>query len=252
MNIFEPEKVPVYARNMKFEAWAKTDTGLKRETNQDCFLIDYDLGLFVVADGMGGHKGGEVAAAMAVEILKSVISENPNMDPRELLTKAYRMATYGIYQRGQREIHLRGMATTMVAMLVRGETFYIANVGDSRAYLLMPPGFWLMTEDHSLFNEQLKAGLVKEADREHFEGRNIITRSVGFEPDVKCDVIEHKAVPGEVVLLCSDGLYGLVSDQSLASLSLSQSPEMAVDSLVDEAKKRGGDDNITLILVRAT
>lgn len=237
---------------MKIEAWAKTDTGLKRESNQDSYLIDHDLGLYVVADGMGGHKGGEVASAMAVEILKSVIAENPTTDPRDLLTRAYRLATYGIYQKGQKEFSLRGMATTMVGALFRNDSFYIANVGDSRAYLFYPPGFWLLTEDHSYFNEQLKAGLVKEEDRDGFEGKNIITRSVGFEPDVRADVIEHKAVPGETILLCSDGLYGLVPDQSIASICLSSPLETACDRLVEEAKKRGGDDNITLILIRAT
>lgn len=237
---------------MKIEAWAKTDTGLKRESNQDSFIIDEALGLYVVADGMGGHKGGEVASAMAVEILKNVIAENPVPDAKELLTRAYRLATYGIYQKGQKEFGLRGMATTMVALLVRDDTLYIANVGDSRAYLFSPPGFWLLTEDHSYFNEQLKAGFVKEEDRSTFEGKNIITRSVGFEPDVRPDVIEHKAVPGETILLCSDGLYGLVPDQSLASICLSADPEAALDKLIDEAKKRGGDDNITLILVRVS
>jgi PPM family protein phosphatase len=236
---------------MKIEAWAKTDTGLKRESNQDSFLIDHELGLFVVADGMGGHKGGEVASAMAVEILKGFIAENPNLEPRDLLTRAYRLATYGIYQRGQKDFGLRGMATTMVAALFRNDTFYIANVGDSRAYLFFPPGFWLLTEDHSYFNEQLKAGLVKEEDRNNFEGRNIITRSVGFEPDVRPDVIEHKAVAGETLLLCSDGLYGLVPDQSIASICLASPLESAADRLVEEAKKRGGDDNITLILIRS-
>jgi len=238
---------------MHISAWHKTDVGLKRENNQDSFLSDPEIGLFIVADGMGGHRGGEVASAMAIEVARRVIKEElakSSFDPPKTIQKAYHIAAMEIYERGIREPNLRGMATTMVLCLNHRERFFIGNVGDSRAYLISPPGFWQLTEDHSLFNEQLKAGLIRDVEKADFEGKNVITRSVGFEVDVSCDVIEKILAPDEGILMCSDGLSGLVTDPAMASICLTMGPHEAVERLVEEAKKNGGDDNITVVLLR--
>jgi PPM family protein phosphatase len=240
---------------MHIDSWHKTDVGLKRENNQDSFLADPEIGLYIVADGMGGHKGGEVASAMAIEIARRVIREElakSSFDPAKAIARAYQQAAMEIYERGIKEPNLRGMATTMVLCLMHRDRFFIGNVGDSRAYVVAAPGMWQLTEDHSLFNEQLKAGLIHDMDKHEFEGKNVITRSVGFEVDVNCDVIEKILNPDELILMCSDGLSGLVTDQGIASICLTMGPEKAVDRLVDEAKKNGGDDNVTVVLLRVT
>ncbi len=240
---------------MKLEYWHQTDVGLKRENNQDSFFSDPEIGLFVVADGMGGHRGGEVASAMAIDVSQRVIRnelKTPNFDPHKGIAKAYQYAAMEIYERGIKEPNLRGMATTMVLCLKYNDKFFIGNVGDSRAYLVAAPGFWQLTEDHSLFNEQLKAGIIRDMDKSEFEGKNVITRSVGFEVDVNCDVIEKSLAPDQMILMCSDGLSGLVSDQGIASICLTMRPDQAVPRLVEEAKKNGGDDNITVMLLRVS
>jgi PPM family protein phosphatase len=240
---------------MRYESWCQTDVGVKRESNQDSYLLRPDLGLYVVADGMGGHKGGEVASAIAVDTIGEVIRKARNggggFDPRQALTNAYRESSFQIYQKGQVEKGLRGMATTMISILLHDDVCYIGNVGDSRAYLFSAPGVWQFSEDHSLFNENLKAGLVREEDRNNFEGKNIITRSVGFESESQCDIFEYKLRPGEALLLCSDGLSNMVSDPDLAGILFSSQPQEVVQRLIDEAKRNGGDDNITVLVLLA-
>ena len=169
---------------MKFEVWAQTDVGLKRDINQDAILVDHDLNLFIVADGMGGHKGGEVASALAVETVQDVVSKKVNeakVAPRKVLSDAYREASSRIHHKSTYDSpDLMGMGTTMVLLWEHKGRIYVANVGDSRAYLFSPPSLWQLTEDHSLINEQVRAGVISEEEAPHVIGRNVITRSVGF------------------------------------------------------------------------
>jgi protein phosphatase len=236
------------------KATGLTDRGLKRETNQDSFLIDQDLGLFIVADGMGGHQGGEVASQLAVQTIQSVIRDSfdkeKGVKPGELLQRAYGEACRQIYQQSQSQSGLKGMGTTVVTALFRGKTLYIANVGDSRAYLVKSPYIWQMTDDHSLLNEQIRSGIVKSEEAHKFAAKNVITRSVGFEEEVICDVVERKIEPDESVILCSDGLSGLVPDQRITDVCLSLAFEDVPSRLIEEAKKAGGDDNVTVLYIR--
>ena len=241
---------------MRIEVWGQTDVGLKRDNNQDTFLIDSENGLYIVADGMGGHRGGEVASALAVQTVREIVLEtknkNPSAHPRELLNYAYKEASKRIFNVSQMKEDLRGMGTTMVVSLFRDDTFFIANVGDSRVYLYSSPhGYWQLTEDHSLLYEHLRAGLLREKDIPHFVSRNIITRSVGFEPEVTPDIIERKMNVGEMLIMCSDGLSGLVSDERVAEICAKNSHTEIVPVLIREAKKNGGDDNVTAILLVA-
>lgn len=240
---------------MKLEVWCQTDVGLRRENNQDFVLFDEGLGLYVVADGMGGHRGGEVASRMAAETVLEVVrkalreSGSRRANPRVLLNQAYEQASHKIFKASHGE--LEGMGTTLVVALAFESTLYFANVGDSRAYLFANHRLWQMTEDHSLMNEQLRAGLIEEKDIPQFSGKNVITRSVGFESAVQVDIVERQVMPGDLFLLCSDGLSGLVSDARIAEICRTNDPENIVSICVDEAKKNGGDDNVTVMVLYA-
>ncbi|GIL16612.1 MAG: hypothetical protein BroJett040_03630 [Oligoflexia bacterium] len=237
---------------MSLDVWCKTDKGLRRESNQDSYLINKDLGLFIVADGMGGHSGGEVASALAVQTVEEVIKKPavPDLSPKDLLVYAYTQASRRIYEKAQNENpELMGMGTTMVLVYRSGSSLYIANVGDSRVYLFRRPHLWQLTEDHSLVNEQLRAGLITEEQLKTVSGKNVITRSVGYEPDVVVDVIERPLTRGDVFLLCSDGLHGLVIDQKICELLNKNTLDKVVDRCIDQALANGGDDNVTVMTV---
>lgn len=252
-----------YNTQMHYDVWGQTDVGLKRDINQDSILVDKQLSLFVVADGMGGHKGGEVASAMAVQTVQEILrfhiagtgansGSNQKLNPRDLLNLAYREASGRIHHKSTHENpELMGMGTTMVAALAVGDRLFIANVGDSRAYLIHNNGLWQLTEDHSLVYEQLKAGVIKDEDVDQMVGRNVITRSVGFERDVQVDIIERQVQPGEMFLLCSDGLSGMVPYRKIVEIVTTKPVDKIVASCIKEAKKAGGDDNVSVLLIRA-
>ena len=243
---------------MTVQVWCQTDVGLRRDNNQDSFLIDESLGLYLVADGMGGHRGGEVASKLAVETFRDVVQQTlresgarrPNA--RALIAKAYERACAAIYDKSQEPgSDLQGMGTTLVAAFLMGDTLYIGNVGDSRAYLFSQGQLWQMTEDHSLVNEQLRAGLLKESDVERFAAKNVITRSVGFEREVQVDILERVVQPGDMIIICSDGLSGMVDDRQISQICRDLAPKDVVSKCIDEAKANGGDDNVTTLVLYA-
>lgn len=238
---------------MGIEFFGLTDVGLKREKNEDSYLIDEEINLFVVADGMGGHKGGEVASHLAVNTMKEVIGyhlkNSSFFSPKAVLEEAYKQANDRIHKKSHTDFELQGMGTTMVALFFYKDTLYVGNVGDSRAYLFREDFVWQMTEDHSVVNEHLRAGLIRDADVKNFQAKNFITRSVGFEKEVICDIFERKYLPGDRYLICSDGLCGLVNDQSLLEICKNDSRERAAERCIKAAKERGGDDNITTLIV---
>ena len=239
---------------MRFEVWAQTDVGLKRGINQDTILVDHDLKLYIVADGMGGHKGGEVASALAVNIVQNRLREaltHSKLAPKQVLIKAYKEASERIHFKSTFESpELMGMGTTMVGAFHYGSKLFVANVGDSRAYLMRDQHIWQLTEDHSLVNEQLRAGVINEQEAA-LGAKNVITRSVGFERDVAVDVIERKVEVGDTYLLCSDGLSGLVPDERLLEICRDNPAKESVLQCIKEAKAAGGDDNISVIIIRA-
>lgn len=237
---------------MKFDSWYLTDKGLRRETNQDSCLINQELGLFVVADGMGGHSGGEVASNLAVETVEEVMIQpgTQKISPRELITNAYEEASKRIFDMAANERReLLGMGTTMVLAYVRGRHLYIANVGDSRCYLFKKPNLWQVTEDHSLLNEQIRAGVMSEAEVREYVGRNVITRSVGYEREVYPDILEREIGDGEMFLICSDGLSSLVGDEKISEILNQNTPDKVVKACVEQALNNGGDDNVTVMLI---
>lgn len=236
---------------MKFQCWCLTDKGLKRAGNQDSFLIDERLGVFVVADGVGGHMGGEVASALAVETVREVIGHPKanEFQPKQVLMQAYEEASHRIFDRATQETRLSGMGTTMVMGYVRDSGMYIANVGDSRAYLFRKPYVWQLTEDHSLINEQVRLGLLTEEQARKVIGKNVITRSVGFERDVFPDVIEREISQGDVYIFCSDGLSGMITDAKILQIMSDNPIEKTAEILIQQALAHGGEDNVTVLVL---
>lgn len=242
---------------MQIEVYCQTDIGLRRERNEDSFLVDEALGLYLVADGMGGHRGGDLASSMAVQTVREFIfkaqTDKRKPSPRQLLADAYREASQKIWDHSHNvDRELEGMGTTLVAAYWSNRTLYIANVGDSRAYLFSKSKLWQMTEDHSMVNEQIRAGRLSEKDIEKLGAKNVITRSVGFERDVICDIVERSLLPGDLVLMCSDGLSGLVDDKKIAEICSDSDLKSIVSKCISEAKANGGDDNVTVLAMRAS
>lgn len=236
---------------MRVEAWCYTDKGLRRESNQDSYLVNVRFGLYIVADGMGGHSGGEVASSLAVKTLEEMLTDPEALEipPREALTKAYEKANRNIYDKAANENpELVGMGTTMVAAYIRQNNLLIANVGDSRCYLFKKPYLWQITEDHSLINEQIRAGLLIEGQAKSFVGRNVITRSVGYEKEVHPDVVERVLTSGETYLICSDGLTSMVNDEKINEILNTHDPEKAGKLCLEQALANGGDDNVTVLV----
>lgn len=233
------------------DVWCKTDKGLRRDSNQDSFLINHDLGLYIVADGMGGHSGGEVASQLAVQTVEQVVAEHHNkgLSAKELIQKAYEEASHRIFDKAAKEAQLAGMGTTMVLCYISGNSLFFGNVGDSRAYLFRKPHLWQVTEDHSLVNEQLRAGLIRPDQVRQFIGRNVITRSVGYERDVFADVLERPLQKGDHFLLCSDGLSGMVLDETIGEILTGQANEAGVGELLKRALSAGGEDNVTIMVI---
>jgi protein phosphatase len=241
-----------------FNVGFQTDIGRKRQQNQDHGGAYPELGLFVVADGMGGHKGGEIASAMAVQTVESHVREaekTTSWDPRQVITDAIQKANDQIFQRSTAEPQLHGMGTTTTALLFSQDLLTIGHVGDSRAYYFRPHEVWQVTRDHSLVMEKLRAGLITRDQVKTDRMKNVITRSVGFEPAVNVEVYEMAVQAGDIFLICSDGLSGLIDDPDMLDVVQRDlldhgDARRAVENLVVAANERGGDDNITAILVQ--
>lgn len=234
---------------LKITGYASTDIGLKRKINQDAYLKDDDLQLYVVADGMGGHRGGEVASQLAVEVIQRFCRENRSMQARERLDKAINLSCKEIFEQSRKNSELAGMGTTIVAVLISDGVAYIGQVGDSRVYLMNSGGIWQVTEDHSLVNEEIRAGRLAVGQESTYQFRNVITRSVGYEDHVSVDVYRRQVSAGDAFLLCTDGLSGMVNIAEMKESVAKHGPETGIKSLISLANARGGDDNITVLVV---
>lgn len=251
---------------MDLKYWAATDVGRKRSDNEDNFLIDKELRLFVVADGMGGHSSGEVASAMAVHTIRSVIAHEQELleedrgdDPTwhmeicMLLEYAVHVACEQIYTKGTQEPEKKGMGTTVVSLLIVGDRGYIAYVGDSRIYLLRGGIVYQLTEDHSLMNELIRQGKITAEDFDdspYAQFKHAMTRAVGPNETVEVDTLDFDMIPGDSFLLCSDGLYEYLDDTDISRmLSLTEVKDIP-GRLIDMANTRGGKDNITAMIIQ--
>lgn len=239
---------------MRISCAGNTDVGVVRSGNEDSFLLDCARGLFIVADGMGGHAAGEVASEMAVRIIASELGSLRGVSDGDAATRmrsAIRKANAEIFDRTLAEHDKRGMGTTTTVMVLFSRRYLIGQVGDSRAYLLREGEFLQLTKDHSYVQEQVDAGLLTPEQARTHPYSNVITRCVGANEDVAPDVYFGNLEQGDRVLLASDGLTGMLEDQQIAGImTAEENPEVAVNKMITDANKRGGLDNITAIVIR--
>ena len=243
-------------------SWARTDVGRKRKHNEDSFHQDDAGGLYVVADGMGGHAAGEVASAQAVKSIREALQQGkpildsfartPTVEAREsvaaLMENAIQKACADIYALGGGDAAKRGMGTTVVALLVVGKKAVVGHVGDSRVYLFRNGRAHQLTEDHTIIQEQLKRGLITKEQIPTADNKNVITRAVGIQPSVAVDTLVTDLLPGDLFVLCSDGLHGYLDEAELPQLFTTARDKLA-EFLVDLANQRGGKDNVTAVCV---
>jgi serine/threonine protein phosphatase PrpC len=287
---------------MKLVSWALTDVGKRRDRNEDSHVIDPRLGLFAVADGMGGHLGGAFASRLALKVLRDEVKQGsadyeraaaklqaqadrrfargrapterldgggePDAESTvDVLTEveppapvaaattvmelAARKASSAVFDAAARDPSLRGMGTTMTAMLYNEGRMSLVHAGDSRAYLLRDGNLRQLTEDHSWIQEQIKAGVMTEAEAKSSRYRNVITRSIGYERDAQVDAAGVPVAAGDCFLLCSDGLSGAVENPEIERIMSNLWYRALPRALVDLANARGGDDNVTVVVVYA-
>lgn len=238
---------------MRINSWAGTDCGRKRKNNQDRFFIENELELFILADGMGGHSGGEIAADMAVQtVVENIRSLNGQMPVMNLLRYAFEEANRKIYFTAQKNQELLGMGTTLLVLLKVSNEIVIANVGDSRCYLYQDKKMWQLTEDHSLINEQIRQGILTAEQSKTAKKKNVITRSVGYLDTIQVDLYQRSLQINDEFLLCSDGLYGMVNDEQICQIMQTEKTEDIVNTCLSMALKNGGDDNVTLIYLKVS
>jgi protein phosphatase len=238
---------------VQLEVGQATNTGMIRPGNEDSFFTDPPAGLFVVADGMGGHAAGEVASEMAVRILADELRAVKDINDGVIVqvSQAMKRANLAIFERTLTEVDKQGMGTTASLLILRDGKYLIGQVGDSRVYLLREAVLHQLTKDHSYVQEQVDAGFLTPEQARYHPYSNVITRCVGASADVEPDTYTGPVKSGDVFLVASDGLTGMVDDRRLQSLLQSRaSAQRVVDALISEANGRGGLDNITAIVVR--
>ncbi len=250
---------------MRVDYAGDTHVGMRRDHNEDNLLILPEENLFVIADGMGGHASGEIASKLAVDTIRQFFLDSsqdeeitwpfeydPQLDyPSNRLITAVRLANLRIYQSSLANLQFRGMGTTIVATYLSGGNMYIAHAGDSRCYLMRKGEFQQLTEDHSLFNDFRKSGTMTAEDEKNFPHKNIIMRALGMKDTVEVDLQVLAPDPDDILLLCSDGLSGEVSDEQTAQILVQErSLVKACQRLVQMANEAGGRDNVTVILLR--
>lgn len=241
------------------EVGFKTDKGLRRSSNEDaCFVMKRDR-VFIVADGVGGNNSGEIASRTAVNEIAKYVEEHPLAGietARELkvyFDECIKQTNFKVLELSQRVESNQGMATTVVIAYVLKDKLYITNVGDSRAYVLRDDEMLQVTEDHTYVNTLLKAGLITEDEAMYHENKNMITRAVGADYHIEADFFEVPIMAGDIILVCTDGLYGEVGTEELTR-ELTEKGLMTeiCESLVEAANRNGGSDNITMVVLKIT
>ena len=250
------------------EAYGHSDVGRRRKLNEDNFVVDVDTSLYAVCDGMGGHNAGEVASKMAIETLESFIQKSHNekeitwpygletelsFDGNRLKT-AIKLANKRVFKAADNREDYTGMGTTVVAALVSGNVATIGSAGDSRCYLFHEGQIQQLTRDDSWVSAAWTEGILTSDEIDKHPLRNVITKAVGAKDNIEIDVVEHTLVPGDVILLCSDGLHAMMNDEQILHVvtPFPESLEKAALKLIDAANDAGGKDNVSVVLVRYT
>ncbi len=234
----------------------KSDVGKRREKNQDSFFVMPDVGIFLIADGVGGHRSGEIASRVAMMDFARYVKENPIAeDARQDELRKYFSRIFKDINRHIRELACddskRGMATTLVMLYIKDNHAFVINVGDSRLYLIREGKISQITEDHSFVNDLVKKGIISAEQARNHPDRNMITRAMGAEEEVQPDYYVFDIYSDDIILMCTDGLYGEVDDENICHIVLdSDSPRDACARLVKAANDNRGNDNITVVSVR--
>ncbi len=252
---------------MRIEAWGRSECGEVRENNEDAWLADVHAGVFVVADGMGGHAAGEVASEMAARTLHDVLSGDADPDETRLLAEedledeaavmrermryAMNQAAIQIQRHARSRPETRGMGTTAVAIVVDGDRVHLAHVGDSRAYRLREGRIDRMTRDHTVVQDEIDAGRLTPAMARMLPQRGVLTRSVGVHGRVEPDIATFDLEPDDLWVLCSDGVTDVLEDDEIIDIVDEITPEQTADALVREALRAGSEDNCTVVVVHA-
>ncbi|MBI5529055.1 MAG: Stp1/IreP family PP2C-type Ser/Thr phosphatase [Deltaproteobacteria bacterium] len=250
---------------MRVTSFGMTDVGRKRKANEDSFFIDEKIGMFLVADGMGGHAAGEVASATAVQVIHRELSarydqmdtalKNGSVEARNEalaeVSKAIEVACREVFAIAEGDESKKGMGTTIAMLFVFGEEAIVAHVGDSRVYMLRDGESYQLTEDHSLVQEQLARGLITPEEAKNAPYSNVITRALGIQESVQADTLYVELMPGDEFMLCSDGFHGYLADGELPALMKGVEQQAIVGGMINLANERGGKDNVTVIHVRA-
>lgn len=238
------------------KTFSKTDIGMIREVNQDyVYVSDLPVGnlpnLFIVADGMGGHKAGEFASRFTVEVVKDELAKSTEEGPEAMIRQAITSANQRLLETAKQDSKLEGMGTTLVVATVIERTLYFANVGDSRLYLLNND-IKQVSKDHSLVQEMVRLGGIKQEDAKNHPDKNIITRAIGAKEQVEVDFYEYRLKKGDIVLMCTDGLSNMVEDTEILHIVKgSRDIVEAVEGLINKANGNGGKDNIGIVAVDA-
>lgn len=252
---------------IEYAAAAKTDVGRKRQDNEDSFCVAPELGLYVVADGMGGHAAGEVASRLAVETIRewmgkylggadvAVVGQPMDTCSREanFLLSSIRLANRIIFDAAQGRREYRGMGTTLVSVLAVKDNVALAHVGDSRIYRIRDGQIVQLSRDHSVVQQQVDRGILSPEEAHDSQYRHLITRALGLKDSVEVDLAEEPVLPEDFLLLCSDGLSDLLEDEEILAIVREHADDLekACQALVDQANLKGGDDNITAMLIQA-
>jgi PPM family protein phosphatase len=249
----------------RLQMTGKTDTGMVRDHNEDCFLVVPESGIAILADGMGGHLAGEVASAMATDRVKQALlnafakahsaqtgAGNGNSLESAALVEAIRGANAAIHAASMSRPEQAGMGTTIVVATFHDHTLTVAHVGDSRLYRYRRGVLSQVTEDHSMVQELLRRGLMTPEEARTSLNRNLVTRALGIDPLVEVDVVEQPFEDGDVYLLCSDGLNDVLLDEEIAVILAQHSDnlEAATQKMITEVNARGGPDNVSIVLIR--
>ncbi len=238
------------------KTFSKTDIGMVREVNQDyVYVSDLPVGklpnLFIVADGMGGHKAGEFASRFTVEVVKDELAKSTEEGPEAMIRQAITSANQRLLETAKQDSKLEGMGTTLIVATVIERTLYFANVGDSRLYLL-DNDIKQVSKDHSLVQEMVRLGGIKQEDAKNHPDKNIITRAIGAKEQVEIDFYEYRLKKGDIILMCTDGLSNMVEDtEILHVVKGSRDIVEAVEELINKANENGGKDNIGIVAVDA-
>jgi serine/threonine protein phosphatase PrpC len=238
-----------------------TDIGRKRKTNQDSICVDHQHHFYAVADGMGGHNGGDIASQMSVAVMPTFLDQNKSEEPQLMMKNLIQEVNRTILAKANQTPELQGMGTTVSAIYFANQQLVIGNVGDSRVYMINNHNIYQMTRDHSFVQEKLNMGIYTREEAVSDPQKNVLVRSVGFEADVQVDVFNYRICKNDMFMICSDGLHGKVSDGDIlhiiqknitnpANCQLSD-VESAVKELIYQANDNGGQDNISVILAVA-